>query len=128
MELLKTILTGAAGAALVGGIFGIIMWCLNRKAAKEDAAKVDVASVCAARGKTIEDLSKMVSSLIVADRTILYDRIKHLAKAYIKRGWISVEEYEDLKRMHGVYHDELEGNGFLDALMAEVAKLEKKVL
>lgn len=128
MELLKTILTGAAGAALVGGIFGIIMWCLNRKAAKEDAAKVDVASVCAARGKTIEDLSKMVSSLIVADRTILYDRIKHLAKAYIKRGWISVEEFEDLKRMHDVYHDELEGNGFLNDLMAAVAKLEKKVL
>ena len=128
MELLKTILTGAAGAALVGGIFGIIMWCLNRKAAKEDAAKVDVASVCAARGKTIEGLSKMVSSLIVADRTILYDRIKHLAKAYIKRGWISVEEFEDLKRMHKVYHDELEGNGFLDDLMAAVAKLEKKVL
>lgn len=128
MELLKTILTGAAGAALVGGIFGIIMWCLNRKAAKEDAAKVDVASVCAARGKTIEGLSKMVSSLIVADRTILYDRIKHLAKAYIKRGWISVEEFEDLKRMHKVYHDELEGNGFLDDLMSAVAKLEKKVL
>jgi hypothetical protein len=112
----------------VGGVFGIIMWCLNRKAAKEDAAKVDVASVCAARGKTIEDLSKMVSSLIVADRTILYDRIKHLAKAYIKRGWISVEEFEDLKRMHDVYHDELEGNGFLNDLMAAVAKLEKKVL
>jgi hypothetical protein len=128
VELLKTILTGAAGAALVGGIFGIIMWCLNRKAAKEDAAKVDVASVCATRGKTIEDLSKMVSSLIVADRTILYDRIKHLAKAYIKRGWISVEEFEDLKRMHDVYHDELEGNGFLNDLMAAVAKLEKKVL
>ena len=128
MELLKTILTGAAGAALVGGIFGIIMWCLNRKAAKEDAEKVDVASVCAARGKTIEALSKMVSSLIVADRTILYDRIKHLAKAYIKRGWISVEEFEDLKRMHDVYHDELEGNGFLNDLMVEVAKLEKKVL
>jgi hypothetical protein len=30
--------------------------------------------------------------------------------------------------MHKVYHDDLEGNGFLDALMAEVAKLEKKVL
>ena len=128
MEILKTFLTGAAGAALVGGIFGIIMWCLNRKAALKDAAKTDVAMVCEARGETIETLSKMVSSLIVADRTILYDGIKHLAKAYIKRSWISVEEYEDLKRMHQGYHDELEGNGFLDALMAEVAKLEKKVL
>lgn len=128
MELLKTFLTGAAGAALVGGIFGIIMWCLNRKAAIEDAAKEDVATVCAARGQTIDNLSKMVSSLIVADRTILYDRIKHLAKSYIQRNWVSVEEYEDLKRMHKVYHDELEGNGFLDDLMAEVAKLDKKVL
>ena len=128
MELLKTFLTGAAGAALVGGIFGIIMWCLNRKAAKEDAEKEDVATVCAARGQTIEALNKMVSALVVADRTILYDRIKHLAKSYIQRSWISVEEYEDLKRMHKVYHDELEGNGFLDALMAEVDKIEKRVL
>ena len=64
----------------------------------------------------------------MADRTILYDRIKHLAKSYIKRGWISVEEYEDLKRMHKVYHDELGGNGFLDANMEEVNKLEKRVL
>ena len=128
MELLKTFLTGAAGAALVGGIFGIIMWCLNRKAAIEDAEKEDVATVCAARGQTIEQLNKMVSALIVADRTILYDRIKHLAKSYIQRNWVSVEEYEDLKRMHKVYHDELEGNGFLDDLMAEVAKLDKKVL
>lgn len=128
MELLKTFLTGAAGAALVGGIFGVIMWCLNRKAAKEDAEKEDVATVCAARGQTIEALNKMVSALVVADRTILYDRIKHLAKSYIQRSWISVEEYEDLKRMHKVYHDELEGNGFLDALMAEVDKIEKRVL
>ncbi len=128
MELLKTFLTGAAGAALVGGIFGIIMWCLNRKAAIEDAEREDVATVCAARGQTIDNLNKMVSSLIVADRTILYDRIKHLAKSYIQRNWVSVEEYEDLKRMHKVYHDELEGNGFLDDLMAEVAKLDKKVL
>lgn len=128
MELLRSFLTGAAGAALVGGIFGIIMWCLNRKAAKEDAEQTNIATVCAARGETIDGLKKMVTSLIVADRTILYDRIKHLAKSYIKRSWISVEEYEDLKRMHKVYHDDLEGNGFLDALMAEVAKLEKKVL
>jgi len=64
----------------------------------------------------------------VADRTILYDRIKHLAKSYIKRGWISVEEYEDFDRMHKVYHDDLKGNGFLDNIMAEVNKLEKRVL
>ena len=41
-----------------------------------------------------------------------------------------MEDYEDLKRMHKVYHDpdKLNGNGFLDGLMAEVEDLEKRVI
>lgn len=125
---LETIIAGACGAALVNGLFGVWQWRLNRKAQKEDeAAERDYVS-CTERGAEIERLQSTVNALIVADRTILYDRIKHLAKAYIKRGWISVEEYEDLKRMHSVYHDELNGNGFLDNIMEEVNKLEKRVL
>ena len=30
--------------------------------------------------------------------------------------------------MHKVYHDDLDGNGFLDAIMDEVVHLEKKVM
>lgn len=128
MELILELLKSAFGAALLAGFFGIWQWRLNRKAQKEDkAAEKEVVS-CAARGREIKQLQDTVNALIVADRTILYDRIKHLAKSYIKRGWISVEEYEDLKRMHKVYHDELKGNGFLDAIMEEVNKLEKRVL
>lgn len=128
MELIKTILSGAMGAALVTGLFGIWQWFLNRSAKKEDRAAEQKAIDCAARGKEIRELRKLVDSLIVADRTILYDRIKHLAKSYIKRKWVSVEEYEDLKRMHKVYHDDLGGNGFLDEIMKEVSKLEIRVL
>ena len=124
LELLKS----AFGAALLAGFFGIWQWRLTRKAQKEDKAADIKAANCAARGAEIKQIQETVNSLIVADRTILYDRIKHLAKSYIKRGWISVEEYEDLKRMHNVYHDELGGNGFLDAIMEEVNKLEKRVL
>ena len=124
LELLKS----AFGAALIAGFFGIWQWRLNRKAHKEDKAADTKAVSCAARGRDIKQLQDTVNALIVADRTILYDRIKHLAKSYIKRGWISVEEYEDLKRMHSVYHDDLGGNGFLDAIMEEVDKLEKRVL
>lgn len=128
MELIKTILSGAMGEALVTGLFGIWQWFLNRSAKKEDRAAEQKAIDCAARGEEIRELRKLVDSLIVADRTILYDRIKHLAKSYIKRGWITVEEYEDLKRMHKVYHDDLGGNGFLDEIMKEVSKLEIRVL
>ena len=110
MEFILELLKSAFGAALLAGFFGIWQWRLNRKAQKEDRAAGDKAA-----------------SLIVADRAILYDRIKHLAKSYIKRGWVSVEEYEDLKRMHKVYHDDLGGNGFLDAIMADVDELEKRV-
>ena len=128
MEVLLELLKSAFGAGIVAGLFGLWQWRLNRKAQKEDkAAEKEVVS-CAARGREIKQLQDPVNALIVADRTILYDRIKHLAKSYIKRGYITVEEYEDLKRMHKVYHDELGGNGFLDAIMEEVDKLEKRVL
>ena len=128
MGLLIELLKSAFGAGLLAGLFGVWQWRLNRKAQKEDKAAENQTANCAARGEEIKRLQDTVNSLIIADRTILYDRIKHLAKAYIKRGWISVEEYEDLKRMHKVYHDDLKGNGFLDSIMAEVDKIEKRVL
>ena len=128
MGLLIELLKSAFGAGLLAGLFGVWQWRLNRKAQKEDKAAENQTANCAARGAEIKRLQDTVNSLIIADRTILYDRIKHLAKAYIKRGWISVEEYEDLKRMHKVYHDDLSGNGFLDSIMEEIDKLEKRVI
>lgn len=59
-------------------------------------------------------------------RILLYDRIKHLAKTYIQRGSITAEELEDLETMHGIYHNDLDGNGFLDKMMAGVHSLPIK--
>jgi len=128
LEILLDLLESAFGAGIAAGLFGIWQWRLNRKAQKEDKAADREAVSCAARGREIQQLQSTVNSLIVADRTILYDRIKHLAKSYIKRSWIAVEEYEDLKRMHKVYHDDLLGNGFLDSIMEDIDKLEKRVI
>ena len=122
MEVILSIIGGSCGAALVAGVFGLIQWRLNRKAQKEDRADDRQVADCAARGKEIQELSRMMGVLCLADRTILYDRIKHLGKAYIARGWVTVEELEDLNMMHTVYHDKdkLNGNGFLDNLMHTV--------
>lgn len=130
MDIFLAIVSGSCGAAIVAGLFGLITWRLNRKAQKEDRAAERQVVDCAARGREIEELRGLVNALIVSERESLYDRIKYLAKSHIKKGWISVEDYEDLKRMHHVYHDPnmLNGNGFLDALMAEVDHLEKRVL
>jgi uncharacterized membrane protein len=130
MEILKAFLGGAGGAAIVAGLFALIQWRLNRKAQKEDKAADRQFADCAARGRDIAELSRKMDVLFLADRTILYDRIKHLAKSYIARGWVTVEELEDLNRMHEVYHDEdkLNGNGFLKELMNTANHLQKRVL
>lgn len=122
MEFLKTFLGGSSGAAIVAGLFALIQWRLNRKAQKEDKAADRQVPDCNARGKEIRELNRKMDVLFLADRTLLYDRIKHLAKSYIARGWVTVEELEDLNRMHEVYHDadKLNGNGFLKELMHTV--------
>lgn len=122
MEILMAIAAGGAGAAIVKGLFDLAHWFLNRKAQKEDSAK-EVERI------NFAEIDRKLNVLFIADRTILYDRIKHLGKSYIARGYVTVEELEDLTRMHGVYHDKdkLNGNGFLDKLMETVNALPKRV-
>ena len=108
MEGWLNLLSGAAGAALVAGVFSIIQWSLTRKAVQHDKK------------------NEQMDSLVIAARMILYDRIKHLGKSYLSRGWVYVEEMEDLEKMHAVYHGQLGGNGFLNDLMGKVKDLPAK--
>lgn len=111
VEVFLSIVGGSCGAAIVAGIFGLIQWKLNRKAGKEDKQADDMMKI-----------NRKLDVLFLADRTLLYDRIKYLAKSYIDRGYVTIEELEDLNRMHAVYHDsdKLNGNGFLKELMNTV--------
>lgn len=59
-------------------------------------------------------------------RLLLYDRVKYLAKSYIEQGFIWAEDLEDLQRMWECYHNSLDGNGYLDNLMANVHRLPIK--
>lgn len=93
MELLRSIIGGGCGAAIVAGLFGLITWRLNRKAQKEDKAADRKFADCAARGVELKEQRKMLEALMVAERTVLYDRIKHLAKSYeqvfnLHREWV----------------------------------------
>lgn len=59
-------------------------------------------------------------------RILLYDRIKYLGKLHIDKGYISMEDLEDLITMHNIYHNELKGNGYLDNVMDAVKALPLK--
>lgn len=94
MNLIVELLSGAAGAALVAGIFGIVQARKNRKDA---------------HGKALRYLMLYV--------------IQERAKAHIKEGSITMEERRSLHHWHSLYHNELGGNGDADHLMEQVDKL-----
>lgn len=54
---------------------------------------------------------------------LAHDRIIHLGMSYIRRGWITKDEYEDLdKYLYGPYST-FGGNGLAERVMTEVRKL-----
>ena len=86
MQLLMTVIGGAVGAAIVTGIFGIIMWKLNRKAQVEDRQEDREQESADALKAEVETINEQLSGLTVAMRMLMYDRIKHLGISYLKRG------------------------------------------
>ena len=141
LEVLKLI-----GSALVAASATLISLYLKRKWEKQDktnekkeaeADKIDkmskelsclrekVDGLSADFEKEITDIRKQDSGLQSGLREILYDRTKFLAKKFIAEEQIREEDYKSLQRMWKVYHEELDGNGYLDSVMREVEELEK---
>ena len=94
MDHLIELLSGAAGAALVAGIFGIVQARRNRNDA---------------HGKALRYLMLYI--------------IQERAKQHIWEEKITLEERRALHHWHDLYHKGLGGNGDADALMAQVDKL-----
>lgn len=94
MDWLVDLLSGAAGAAMVAGIFSMIQTRQNRKDARSKAL-----------------------------RYIMLYIIQERAKQHIKDERITLEERRSLHHWHKLYHDGLGGNGDADALMAQVDRL-----
>ena len=141
IELLKII-----GSALVTAAATLLALYLKRKWEKQDktdddkktmeekidSLAVELAALSAKVDKLSTDLENEVTDtetesrgLRAGLRELLYDRIKMLCRKYLSEDKIREEDYKSLERMWNVYHEELQGNGFLDGEMQEVKKLEK---
>lgn len=59
-----------------------------------------------------------------AARLLMKTELRDLCERYIAQGWIYEDELDDIIAMHNCYHDDLNGNGFLDTLMKRVKDLE----
>lgn len=61
-------------------------------------------------------------SIVSALKVLTVDRVRYLARCYIRDGDITLEDKETLQDMHRAYKA-LGGNGHLDTSMAAVEKL-----
>ena len=73
----------------------------------------------------INGLEKRLGGLERSQKITMHERIKRLAAKYCEAGQISFSDYEIIKQMHEIYHNDLHGNGFLDAVMEDVDNLPK---
>nr|DAW31589.1 MAG TPA: hypothetical protein [Caudoviricetes sp.] len=139
-EVVIAILGGSAGAAVINGIFKLMELAANRKAQKADKAEAkadndrlqdsdiaEIKTVIKSVNEKISTLEKKIADLIAGEQESLGDRVKHLCLKYIEQGFVWADDLADLKRMHGVYHTTLNGNGFYDDLMAKVKELPIRV-
>ena len=55
-----------------------------------------------------------------------HDKITYLCKAYIKRGWLTTDEFDNLYNYLYTPYKAMGGNGTAERLMAEVEKLPIK--
>ena len=73
----------------------------------------------------INGIENRLGGLERAQKITMHERIKRLAAKYCENGKISYSDYEIIKQMHEIYHNDLHGNGFLDSVMEDVDNLPR---
>ena len=119
------LLSGAAGAALIKLVDGLIQFFLARKAKKEDKAEEKAERQAEEKEKELEALKKELEAVKAGMSAMMLDRIQYLCKTYIKEGSVDFDDRRRLHLMHKGYHA-VGGNGDLDILMQAVDELQLK--
>lgn len=108
-------LSGAAGAAIIKLLDGIVQFSLQRYAKKKDKGE---------EKKT--EIEKKIDAIADCVMAQSLDRIQYLCKCHIKEGSIDMDDLRRLHIMHEKYHA-IGGNGDLDKLIEQVNNLPIKV-
>lgn len=101
MEGVATLFSGALGAAIAAGIFGLMEYKLRKKDAQAAAKNADRKAL----------------------RYLMLYIIEERCKEHINEGNISVDELRNLHKWHELYHEGLGGNGDADQLLKKVEAL-----
>lgn len=113
-----------AGSASLTNIVAARIDKKRKREEKEDSARQILGKLGEIEGQ-IASIECRLEGLEKAQKITMQDRIRHLAEKYIEAGSISFDNFNDLKTMHEIYHNDLHGNGFLDDIMEDVKNLPK---
>lgn len=108
-ELVLALISGGVGAAIAGGIMGLITYKVKRHDEKTDKQN----STCVLHTTAIRYLMLYI--------------IREECEKHIQRKYISYEDRRMLHKWHELYHKELGGNGDADLLMAAVDELPLRI-
>lgn len=126
MEMWQAILVAliAASSGAITAIANSRIEARKKKREKDDSTAKILAKLDELETK-INGLETRIGGLERAQKITMHERIKRLAAKYCENGQISYADYEIIKQMHEIYHNDLHGNGFLDAVMEDVDNLPK---
>lgn len=126
MEMWQAILVAliAASSGAITAIANGRIEARKKKREKDDSTAKILAKLDELETK-INGLETRLGGLERAQKITMHERIKRLAAKYCENGQISYADYEIIKQMHEIYHNDLHGNGFLDAVMEDVDNLPK---
>lgn len=108
-ELVLALVSGGVGAAIAGGIMGLITYKVKRHDEKTDKQN----GRCAIQTTAIQYL--------------MLHAIRDECEKHIVRRYISYEDRRMLHKWHDLYHKKLGGNGDADLLMAAVDELPLRI-
>lgn len=74
----------------------------------------------------IQRKDKKESSDTLMIKGLGHDRICHLGESYLKRGWLTPDEYENLHDYLYIPYEKMSGNGTAKKIMDDVKKLPLK--
>ena len=101
-----------------GGIGAFIMFLIKRHDEKKGLEAMTKENT-----KEIQMMKEELADVKAMSLGALYDRAKFLGESYLKKGWWTVNEYEDYKTyLYTPYH-KAGGDGTIDKIMLELEKM-----
>ena len=112
------ILTAVAAIASAFSIGQLIIDYRNRKEKKDE-----MANMVKENDKILKEQRVEIDLLKRMCLGSLYDRSRHVGEQYIKRGWITMQEYSDWNKYLYKPYKDAGGDGTIDKIADEVNKL-----